>query len=125
QHRPRLYRNRGRALLYRNSRKLPLTQDCTQVLDTARSMLELYEKGFFEFRQRAFSTRNIFRISVPAVFVNGDFTRHLAAFIEEHPDLDLCIACDDSRHDIIGDGIDIAFRIGDLPYSSLKARHLF
>ena len=62
---------------------------------------------------------------MPAVFVNGDFTRHLAAFIEEHPDLDLGIACDDSRHDIIGDGIDIAFRIGDLPDSSLKARHLF
>ncbi|MGZ0843304.1 hypothetical protein ACXKGW_29715, partial [Klebsiella pneumoniae subsp. pneumoniae] len=29
------------------------------------------------------------------MFVNGDFTRHLAAFIEEHPDLDLGIACDD------------------------------
>ncbi len=124
-HLSRLERNLGRALLYRNSRKLSLTQDGTQLLDTARSMLELYEKGFIEFRQRAVSTRNSLRISMPAVFVNGDFTRHLAAFIEEHPDLDLGIACDDSRHDIIGDGIDIAFRIGDLPDSSLKARHLF
>ena len=124
-HLSRLERNLGRALLYRNSRKLSLTQDGTQLLDTARSMLELYEKGFIEFRQRAVSTRNSLRISMPAVFVNGDFTRHLAAFIEEHPDLDLGIACDDSCHVIIGDGIDIAFRIGDLPDSSLKARHLF
>ncbi|HBO7423921.1 MULTISPECIES: LysR family transcriptional regulator [Pseudomonas aeruginosa group] len=124
-HLSRLERNLGCALLYRNSRKLSLTQDGSRLLETARSMLELYEKGFIEFRQRAVSTRNSLRISIPAVFINGDFTRHLASFIEEHPDLDLSVACDDSRHDIIADGIDIAFRIGDLPDSSLKARHLF
>ncbi|MEX7609494.1 LysR substrate-binding domain-containing protein, partial [Enterobacter asburiae] len=31
----------------------------------------------------------------------------------------------DTRRDIIADGIDVAFRIGELPDSSLKARHLF
>ncbi len=73
-HLSRLERNLGRALLYRNSRKLSLTQDGTQLLDTARSMLELYEKGFIEFRQRAVSTRNSLRISMPAVLVRVDYT---------------------------------------------------
>jgi DNA-binding transcriptional LysR family regulator len=46
-------------------------------------------------------------------------------FIKEYPDVDLNISYSDTRKDIIGESIDVAFRIGELPDSSLKARHLF
>lgn len=125
QHLTRLEKNLGCALLYRNTRKLSLTQDGAGLLETAKSMLELYEKGVIEFKQRSVATRNNLRISMPALFINSDFTRHIAAFIRDFPDVGLSISCDDSRNDIIAEGIDVAFRIGELPDSSLKARHLF
>jgi DNA-binding transcriptional LysR family regulator len=87
-------------------------------------MLELYEK-FIEFKQRTISTTNKLHISLPAVFQNSVFTHHLAAFIKEYPDVCLHISYSDTRKDIIAESIDVAFRIGDLPDSSLKARHLF
>jgi DNA-binding transcriptional LysR family regulator len=59
------------------------------------------------------------------VFQNSVFTHHLAAFIKEYPDVCLHISYSDTRKDIIAESIDVAFRIGDLPDSSLKARHLF
>lgn len=124
-HLSRLEKNLGCALLYRNTRKLSLTQDGAGLLETARSMLELYEKGVIEFKQRSVATRDNLRIAMPALFINSDFTRHIAAFARDYPEVVLSIACDDSRNDIIGEGIDVAFRIGELPDSSLKARHLF
>lgn len=124
-HLSKLEKNLGSALLYRNTRKLSLTHDGASLLETAQSMLELYEKGVIEFKQRSISTKNNLRISIPAVFINSEFTQHIATFIKGHPHVSLKISCDDSRKDVIGESIDVAFRIGELPDSSLKARHLF
>lgn len=124
-HLSKLEKNLGSALLYRNTRKLSLTDDGAKLLETAKSMLELYEKGVIDFKQRSISTKNNLRISIPAVFINSEFTKHVVNFIEKHPDVCLSISCNDSRHDIIAESIDVAFRIGELPDSSLKARHLF
>ncbi|WP_028693924.1 LysR family transcriptional regulator [Pseudomonas cremoricolorata] len=124
-HLSRLEKNLGSALIYRNTRKLSLTHDGARLMETAGSMLKLYEQGFIEFKQRSISTQNNLRISIPAVFINSAFTRHIAAFSKAYPDVRLSISCNDTRHDLIGESIDVAFRIGELPDSSLKARHLF
>lgn len=44
-HLSRLEKNLNSALLYRNTRKISLTQDGISLLETARSMLELYERA--------------------------------------------------------------------------------
>jgi DNA-binding transcriptional LysR family regulator len=125
QHLSKLEKNIGSALLYRNTRKLSLTHDGVSLFNTAKSMLELYEKGFIEFKQRSISMKNNLHISMPAIFINSIFMRHLSEFIKKYPHVNLKISCSDIRHDIIAESIDVAFRIGDLPASSLKARHLF
>lgn len=53
-HLAKLEKNLGSALLYRNTRKLSLTHDGLSLLETAKSMLELYEKGVIEFKQRLY-----------------------------------------------------------------------
>lgn len=125
QHLARLEKNLGTTLLYRNTRKLSLTHDGTGLLETARAMLELYEKGVIDFKKRSVSTRNTLRISIPAVFINHDFTLNLAKFINLHPDVRFELSFSDYRDDIVAEGIDVAFRIGELQDSSLKARHVF
>ena len=74
-HLSKLERNLGSALLYRNTRKLSLTHDGASLLETANAMLELYEKGFIEFKQRTISTTNKLHISLPAVFQNSVYLR--------------------------------------------------
>lgn len=44
-HLSKLEKNLGCALLYRNTRKLSLTHDGANLLETAKSMLALYEQG--------------------------------------------------------------------------------
>jgi DNA-binding transcriptional LysR family regulator len=124
-HLSKLEKNLCSALLYRNTRRISLTHDGAILLETAKSMLELYEKGFIEFKQRSTLIKKNLRISIPAVFINSGFTQHIAMFIKKYPDVRLSISCNDRCNDIIAESIDVAFRIGDLPDSSLKARHLF
>jgi DNA-binding transcriptional LysR family regulator len=51
-HLSKLERNLGSALLYRNTRKLSLTPRWRKFARDGKFMLELYEKGFIEFKQR-------------------------------------------------------------------------
>ncbi len=125
-HLAKLEKNLGVALLYRNTRKLSLTAAGINLLETAKSMLELYEKGLIEFKQRAISTTNTLKIAIPAVLINNSaFMSQIGRFIECYPDLHLEILCSDNRNDIISESIDVAFRIGDLPDSSFKAKPVF
>lgn len=124
-HLTKLEKNLGTALFYRNTRNMSLTHDGEKLLDTAKSILETYEKGIYEFKQGSITTKKKLNISIPAIFIHGEFMQYIAEFCTEHPDLYLNITCDDNRNDIISENIDVAFRIGDLPNSSLKAKHLF
>lgn len=125
-HLSKLEKNLGAALLYRNTRKVSLTADGTKLLETAQAMLGLYEKGVIDFKRRAVSTGTSLSISIPATLINHPgFMGAIAAFTKDAPDLQLVMQCSDHRSDVIGEGIDVAFRIGDLPDSSLKAKPLF
>ena len=74
-HLSKLERNLGSALLYRNTRKLSLTHDGASLLETANAMLELYEKGFIEFKQRTISTTNKLHLSLPCLLYTSPSPR--------------------------------------------------
>lgn len=125
-HLARLEANLGTALLYRNTRKVSLTGEGVRLLDTAKAMLDLYEKGMLEFRQRSVSTTGSLRVAVPAVLLGcRPFMQALSAFARQFGEAVIHLACSDTREDIVGDGFDLAFRIGELPDSTLKARPVF
>jgi DNA-binding transcriptional LysR family regulator len=125
-HLSKLEANLGVALVYRNTRKLALTNDGMNILETARAMLDLYEKGLLEFSQRAVSTAGSLRIAVPSVLLGyPPFMQEIAGFAMQFKDASLQLLCSDVREDIVGDGIDVAFRIGGLPDSTLRARSVF
>ncbi|MDH5829049.1 LysR family transcriptional regulator [Luteimonas sp. M1R5S18] len=119
----RLEKSLGVPLFYRSTRRLSLTFDGAQVLQTAQEMLGLYQDGIVHLKQRPSASRKI-RITIPAVLVRSDLMTQIANFIREHPDVDISISCSDTRYDIIGESFDLAFRIGELPDSSLRARQV-
>jgi DNA-binding transcriptional LysR family regulator len=125
-HLSKLEANLGVALIYRNTRKFALTADGENMLETARAMLDLYEKGLLEFRRRAVSTARTLRIAVPSVLLAyRPFMQEVAQFAAQFKDASLQLLCSDVREDIVGDGVDVAFRIGGLPDSTLRAKSLF
>ena len=52
QHLHKLEKNLACALFYRNTRNMTLTHDGERLLETAKSILGLYEAGMSEFKQR-------------------------------------------------------------------------
>jgi DNA-binding transcriptional LysR family regulator len=80
-------------------------------------------------------TRNVFngeadklqgklRITVSSSYGRIYIVPFIADFIARYPDLEIDIDFSDKMTDIVEEGIDIAFRIGNLSSSSLMARHL-
>lgn len=120
----RLEKSLGIPLFYRSTRRLSLTFDGARVLQTAQEMLGLYQDGIVQLKQRPSASRKL-KITIPAVLIRSELMAQIARFIREQPDVDLSISCSDTRYDIIGESFDLAFRIGELPDSSLKARQVF
>lgn len=122
----RLEASLGASLLYRSTRAVSLTDQGQSVMLTAQSILGLYEEGIVQLSRRARSLAGRIRIAVPAVLINcTQFLPVLATFFAKHPDLEPELRFSDRRAEVIADGIDVAFRIGDLPSSSLRFRRLF
>ncbi|WP_368565145.1 LysR family transcriptional regulator [Pseudoxanthomonas sp. UTMC 1351] len=120
----RLEKSLGIPLFYRSTRRLSLTFDGARVLQTAQEMLGLYQDGIVQLKQRPRASRKL-KITIPAVLIRSELMVQIARFIREYPDVDISISCSDTRYDIIGESFDLAFRIGELPDSSLKARQVF
>ena len=65
------------------------------------------------------------RISAPLAFGLSHLAPALDSFFKTHPQLSLDVDFTDNHIDLIAGGYDLAFRIGDLDDSSLKARLMF
>lgn len=120
----RLEKNLGIPLFYRSTRRLSLTFQGAQVLQTAQEMLRLYEDGVVQLKTRPSASRKL-RITMPAVLVRSRLMERISGFIRGQPGLEISVSCSDTRYDIIGESFDLALRIGELPDSSLKARPVF
>lgn len=120
----KLERNLGIPLFYRSTRRLSLTFQGAQVLQTAQEMLRLYQDGIVQLKTQPSASRKL-RITMPAVLVRSQLMERISDFIRGQPGLEISVSCSDTRYDIIGESFDLALRIGELPDSSLKARQVF
>jgi DNA-binding transcriptional LysR family regulator len=64
------------------------------------------------------------RLAAPQSFGTRYLAPALAEFLAAHPRVELDAVFDDRRVDLVGEGFDLAVRIGNLPDSSLIARWL-
>lgn len=114
----------GLALIYRSTRRLSLTVDGKQLYSHAQAMLAAAEAGLNAMNDRSAEPMGELSISLPAFLANGPLMPQLAAFIARHPRVRLHMDFSDEKRDLIGQGIDLAIRIGALQDSALKAVRL-
>jgi len=115
----------GERLLLRTTRRQSLTEFGMQLLEHARQVASEIEAvaALSERRQAAPSGR--LRVSMPSDFANLLLADMLAAFVAMHPSIQLELDLSSRRVDLLGEGFDLALRIGTLPDdASLAARRL-
>lgn len=119
-----LEKNLGSALIYRSTRKLSLTPDGERVLIAARSMIGAAEVGLHAVTDHSLEPSGTLRVTAPAVLAQSVLVERLAAYSRSHANVRISLDCSDNRRELIGDGFDVAIRMGRLKDSSLMTRKL-
>jgi DNA-binding transcriptional LysR family regulator len=120
----RLEARLGTSLFHRTSRRLTLTDSGRALADHAQRILsegQTAEEAAFE---SASAPVGLVRLAAPLTFGIRHLAPALAEFMTLHPGIKIDLRLSDAFVDIVGEGIDIAIRIAELPDSSLRARRL-
>ncbi|MFK7938414.1 MAG: LysR family transcriptional regulator [Roseovarius sp.] len=114
----------GTALLYRSTRKLALTRDGARLLDAARTMVDAAEAGIQDVADSARVASGELRVTLPAILAQSHIVERIARFSQEHENVHLSLDFTDARRELIGDGFDVAIRMGWLKDSTLMSKKL-
>lgn len=115
----------GEKLLQRSTRKLALTDFGAGVLEHARSVAAEVDGALALALHRQSKPSGRLRVSMPADFAQNVAAGVLAEFSIRYPEVQLELDLTPRRVDIIGEGFDLAIRMGELAEDSqLAARRL-
>jgi DNA-binding transcriptional LysR family regulator len=120
----RLEKRLGARLFNRTSRRLVLTDAGRDLADRAARLLADAEAAESAMVAQSASPRGTVRLAAPMSFGVREVAPILPDFLAQYPDVSVDLHLSDALVDVIGDGFDLALRIGELPDSSLLARRL-
>lgn len=108
-------------LLLRTTRRQTLTEFGQLLLEHARQVAAEVDAvaALTEHRQSAPSGR--LRVSMPSDFANLLLADALAGFVATYPGIHLELDLSPRRVDLLGEGFDVAIRVGDLPDDAMLA----
>ncbi len=114
----------GAPLFHRTSRRLALTESGSKLVEHARRILAEGEAAEEAAREDASEPVGLVRLATPMSFGLSHVAPAIADFLKAYPGISVDVHLSDSKVDLIGEGFDIALRVGVLPDSSLRARRL-
>lgn len=115
----------GERLLWRTTRRQSLTELGLQLLEHARQVALEVEAVTVLREQRQAAPSGRLRVSMPNDFATLLLSDMLAAFVTLHPAVSLELDLSPRRVDLLGEGFDLAVRMGTLPDDAwLAARRL-
>ena len=113
----------GVALMVRNTRRSSLTEAGVILLERARQLLADATEAE-EAARGAGELSGLLRVATTHAFGTREFVPLLPEFLSAHPAVRIDLVMSDKTKDLIANRVDVAFRVGRLANSSLRARHL-
>ncbi|KVN99633.1 LysR family transcriptional regulator [Burkholderia ubonensis] len=114
----------GVRLLHRNTRNLAVTESGHEFYERAQRILAEVADAEQAMVARSTELHGSLKISAPLSFGITHLSPLIAEFLAAHPAVRLDLDLTDRRVDLIGEGFDVALRIGPLEDSTLIARPL-
>ncbi|WP_199032233.1 LysR family transcriptional regulator [Ralstonia sp. ASV6] len=114
----------GVKLLHRTTRRHQLTEAGALYLERCRDILERVKAAHDDASALRGNPAGKLRIAAPISFGVTQLAPAVARFLAHHPGIDIELMLTDAPVDPVGDGVDLAFRVGPLVDSSLIARPL-
>lgn len=114
----------GVRLLVRNTRKLAVTDLGNDFYQRAKRILADVADAEQAMSSRRADPRGLLRISAPMSFGTVHLSPLIADFMRANPDVRVDMDLSDRVVDVVGEGFDMALRIGTLADSTLIARKL-
>jgi DNA-binding transcriptional LysR family regulator len=111
----------GERLLLRTTRRQALTEFGQQLLAHARQVADEVEAVSALSAHRQAAPAGRLRVSMPSEFANLLLVDALAAFVALHPAISLELDLSPRRVDLLGEGFDLAVRVGTLADDALLA----
>ena len=114
----------GVELIRRTTRRLNPTDAGLAFYRRLSAALSEIDAAKLETSNRRAEATGLLRISGSASFVPLHIVPALPEFLAKYPGVEIELELSDGFVDLVGEGFDLAIRIGDLPDSRLKARRL-
>ena len=114
----------GARLLIRTTRKLSVTDSGRRYYERALKIIDEVNEAEALVSRENTSPRGTLRISAPVSFGTLHLGPAIARFMTQCPEIAIELDLNDRFVDIVGEGYDMAIRIGNLADSSLLARHI-
>lgn len=114
----------GAQLFHRSTRTVALSSDGEVFLAHAKSIMASVEDALADVQSEPQAMRGNLRVASSASFGRKHLAPYIAEFLELHPDIKIQLHLTDTAVDIIGEGFDLAIRLGALAPSSLKAKKI-
>lgn len=117
-----LERHLGARLLNRSSRHLSLTESGRVYFEQCRDMLDSLDEAEATVGRTTVIPRGMLKLSAPVWFANPIFTRALAAYRTQYPEVTFDIDLSGRVVNLVEEGFDLALRVGLAPAATLIAR---
>jgi DNA-binding transcriptional LysR family regulator len=114
----------GVRLLLRSTHGLTPTEAGLSFYERAKRSIAEADEAELAARGAGTSMSGCLRICASSTFTRLHVIPRLPVFLAEHSDLDVDVLLDDGNVDLIGAGVEVALRLGDLADSSLTARKI-
>ena len=114
----------GAKLLNRSTRSLRLTDTGTDYYERCVAILQDVEEAEQVVGQLQTQPKGLVRMSAVVAFGRLHVVPRLHAFFDQYPYIKVDVRLNDRVVDLVEEGIDVAFRMGNLPDSNLIAKKL-
>ncbi|HEY1611032.1 MAG TPA: LysR family transcriptional regulator, partial [Paraburkholderia sp.] len=114
----------GVRLLVRNTRRLAVTDLGHAFYERAQRILAEVADAEQAMSARRSEPRGLLKVSAPMSFGMSHLSPLVAGFLRAHPDVRFDLELSDRLVDVVGEGFDMALRIGRLADSTLVAQKL-